>query len=81
MVIGKISIKPTDHYLLYHADVSWDLVIKTILSPTKTRINKRKGKDRYTYIKYFKEFTIELHVKKDLIEDIIWVINAFKMER
>ncbi len=81
MVIGKISIKPTKHYLLYHADVSWDLVIKTILSPTKTRMNKRQGKDRFTYIKYFKEFIIELHVKKDPVEDSIWVINAFKMER
>ncbi|MDP1695204.1 MAG: hypothetical protein Q8L34_06730 [Candidatus Woesearchaeota archaeon] len=81
MVIGKISIKPTDHYLLYHADVSWDLVVKTILSPKKSRLNKRKGKDRYTYIKYFKEYIIELHVKKDRVEDIIWVINAFKMER
>lgn len=81
MGIGKISIKPTQHYLIYHADVRWDLVIKTVLSPTKTRTNKRKSKDRFTYIKYFKEFVIELHVKKDMGEEIIWVINAFKMER
>ena len=81
MVIGKISIKPTEHYMLYKDDVSSDLVFKTILSPTKSRINKRKGKDRYTYIKFFKEYTIELHVKKEMVEDIIWVINAFKMER
>ncbi|MBI2672434.1 hypothetical protein HYX16_05870 [Candidatus Woesearchaeota archaeon] len=81
MAITKVGIKPTKHYFLYHADVSWDLVIKTILSPTKSRLNKRKGKDRFTYIRYFKDFVIELHVKKDVIEDTIWVINAFKMRR
>ncbi|MBU2634413.1 MAG: hypothetical protein KJ674_04150 [Nanoarchaeota archaeon] len=81
MIVTKISIRPTKHYFLYHADVSWDLVIKTILSPTKSKLNKRKGKDRFTYIRYFKDFVIEVHVKKDTIENIIWVINAFKMGR
>ena len=81
MVIGKLSIRPTEHYLLYHSDVSWNLVIGTILSPTKVRPNKRLGKDRFTYIKYSKEFVIEVHVKRDLIEDVIWVINAFKIRR
>lgn len=46
MSISKISIRPTKHYLLEHADVSWDLVINTVLSPSKSRPNKRKGKDR-----------------------------------
>ena len=81
MVITKLNIRPTKHYLLYHTDVSWDLVIRTILSPTKSRLNKRKGKDRFTYIKYFKDFVIEVHIKIDQIENIIWVINAFKMRR
>ena len=81
MPIGRISIKPTKHYLLEHSDVSWELVIKTILSPNTSRVNKRKGKDRFTYIKYFKEFMIEVHVKKDDQEELIWVINAFKHGR
>ena len=81
MTIGKISIRPTKHYILHHLDVEWDLVIKTILSPTKTRLNKRHGKNRFTYIKKFKKFVIELHVEKDPIENIIWVINAFKIRR
>lgn len=76
-----ISIRPTKHYLLEHSDVSWDLVIKAILSPSKSRLNKRKGKDRFTYIKYFKGFVIEVHVKQDQVENTIWVINAFKMGR
>lgn len=81
MIITKSSIRPTKHYFLYHSDVSWDLVIKTILSPTKSRLNKRKGKDRFTYIKYFKDYIVEIHVKQDMIENIIWIINAFKMRR
>jgi len=81
MVIGKISLRPTKHYLLHHLDVSWDLVIKTILSPHKSRLNKRKGKDRFTYVKYFNALVIEVHAKKDNIENIIWVINAFKHGR
>ncbi|MBI2499794.1 hypothetical protein HYV88_06120 [Candidatus Woesearchaeota archaeon] len=82
MIIGKISIKPTEHYLKYHsAEVRWDLVVKTILSPTKCRLNKRRGKNRFTYIKRFKKYVIELHVEKDPIEEIVWVINAFKIWR
>ena len=81
MIIGKLSIRPTKHYLLYHTDISWDLVIKTILSPTKSRLNKRKGKDRFTYIKYFKDYIVEVHIKKDQIEGIVWVINAFRIRR
>jgi len=81
VIIGKISIKPTDHYDLYHSDVGWHLVIKTILSPSKVHPNKRHGKQRYTYIKRFKKYVIEVHTEKDPIEDIIWVINAFKIGR
>lgn len=81
MIIGKISIRPTTHYLQNHADVDWDLVIMAILSPTKTHPNKRLGKDRFTYIKKFKEYVIEVHTKNDEIEQKIWVINAFKVER
>lgn len=40
MTIGKISIKPTQHYKLYHSEVEWDLVIRTILSPNKTKPNR-----------------------------------------
>ena len=78
MTIGKISIKPTKHYQLYHLDVEWDLVVTTILSPTKTHLNKRLGKDRFTYIKSFKKFIIEVHTKNDEVNEIVWVINAFK---
>ena len=81
MTIGKISIKPTKHYILHHSDVEWDLVIATILSPTKTRPNKREGKNRFTYIKRFKKYVIEVHVERDFVEDTIWVINAFKIRR
>lgn len=81
MTIGKISIRPTKHFHLYHSDVEWDLVIGTILSPTKTRQNKRHGKNRFTYIKRFKKYVIEVHIERDFIEDIIWVINAFKVWR
>ena len=56
-------------------------MIRTILSPDKTSLNKRKGKDRFTYIKYFKKHVIEIHVKIDKINNEIWVINAFKMGR
>ena len=81
MIITKLCIKPTNHYIENHSDVSWDLVIRTILSPDKTSLNKRKGKDRFTYIKYFKKHVIEIHVKIDKINNEIWVINAFKMGR
>ena len=81
MIIGKISIKPTKHYLLEHSDVEWDLVVIVILSPTKTHLNKRLGKDRFTYTKRFKKFVVEVHTKNDEINSIIWVINAFKTRR
>ena len=81
MTIGKISIKPTKHYLLHHSGVEWDLVITTILSPAKTRQDKRHGKNHFTYIKKFKEFVIEIHSEKNPIDDVIWVINAFKIRR
>ena len=78
MFNGKISIRPTDHYKLEHSDVDWNLVIKTILSPTKTHPNKRYGKDRFTYVKVFQDFYVEIHTKNDYVNNIIWVINAFK---
>jgi hypothetical protein len=62
-------------------DVEWDLVIATVLSPTKTHPNKRLGKDRFTYVKKFKKFVIEVHTKNDAVENKIWVINAFKTQR
>ena len=77
MQIGKGSIRPTGHYILEHSDVSWDLIVKTILSPVKIHL----GKDRFTYIKKFKKFVIEAHTKNDEMENEIWVINAFKIER
>lgn len=79
-MVTKLGIKPTHHYLEFHSDVDWDLVVATVLSPTKSRLNKRRGKDRYTYIKRFRKFVIELHVKRDRNGNI-WVINAFKIER
>lgn len=81
MGIGKISIRPTQHYLLYHADVDWELVITTILSPNKTHPNARHGKNRWTYIKLFKNYVVEIHAEKDPVDEIIWVINAFKVQR
>ena len=81
MTIGKISIKPTKHYQLYHLDVEWDLVVTTILSPTKTHLNKRLGKDRFTYIKSFKKFVVEVHTKIDEVNEKVWVINVFKNRR
>lgn len=81
MSIGKISIRPTQHYFMYHADVDWELVITTILSPTKTHPNIRHGKNRWTYIKAFKNYVVEIHAEKDPVDEIIWVINAFKVQR
>ncbi|MFH1316918.1 MAG: hypothetical protein ABII01_05350 [Candidatus Woesearchaeota archaeon] len=81
MDFGKISIKPTKHFLLEHSDVEWDLVVITILLPTKTHPNARQGKDRFTYIKKYKKFVIEVHTKNDEINGLIWVINAFKVRR
>jgi hypothetical protein len=81
MLVGKSSILPTKHYLLNHSDVKWDLVVLTILSPTKIRPNLRYGKDRFTYIKRFSKFVVELHVKRDDVDCLVWVINAFLVER
>ncbi|MFH1181326.1 MAG: hypothetical protein V1702_00030 [Candidatus Woesearchaeota archaeon] len=81
MIVGKTNIRPTTHYLIYHSDVEWDIVIATRLTPTKSHPNRRLGKDRFTHTKVFKEFIIEIHTKEDEINDIIWVINAFKMVR
>lgn len=81
MTIGKISIKPTEHYWQYYSDVDWEQVIRTILSPTKVHPNKRHGKNRWTYIKAYKDYIIEIHAEKDQIDEIIWVINAFKVMR
>ena len=76
-MIGKISIIPSKHYLLDHSDVEWGLVINTIISPSKTMLNKRYGKQRITYIKNFKSFKIKIHAEKTINNEII-VINAFK---
>lgn len=81
MTIGKISIRPTKHYQIHHSDVEWDLIVTTILSPNRVRPSKRHGKNRFTYIKRFKKFIIEIHTERDFVEDIIWVINAFKIRR
>lgn len=81
MSIGKISIIPTNHYLEYHSDVDWCLVILTILSPDKTHPNKRHGKNRFTYIKRFRKYIIEVHIEKDNVESKIYVINAFQMDK
>ncbi len=76
MKINKLSIRPTVHYLTYHSDIGWDLVIQTIISPTKVMADSRYGKDRITYIKQTKNRTIKIHAKRDECEEIIWVINA-----
>ncbi|MFH1072367.1 MAG: hypothetical protein V1743_02975 [Nanoarchaeota archaeon] len=81
MQIGKVSIKPTRHYLEEHAEVEWDMVISTILSPSKTHPNLRLGKDRFTYIKKFKKYMIEVHTRNDELTGTVWIINAFKIMR
>jgi len=74
-----IKVRPTTHYLRYHSDVDWELVVRTILSPDKTRAERITN--RYTYIKRFEKFTIEIHCEYQLEELTMRVINAFKMER
>ena len=76
-MVTKSSIKPTPHYLRYHSDVEWDLVIRTVLSPSKVR--KERIEDRYTYVKKFKKFVVEVHA--EVKGQIVWIINAFKMRR
>ena len=75
--VGKNVIRPTKHYLKKHSDVPWDLVVLTILSPTRALKNKRAGKDRFTHIRKFKDYIIKVHVKIDHNQNV-WVINAFK---
>jgi len=78
MDVNKASIRPTPHYLNFHSDVDWDLVVLSILSPTKTLPDKRFGKNRFTYIrKCGKGYIIKVHVEKDS-DNTFWVINAFK---
>lgn len=74
-----IKVRPTKHYLRFHSDVDWELVIRTVLSPDKTR--KERVANRYTYVKRFKKFAVEVHAEYSAEELTIWVINAFKMER
>ncbi len=81
MTIGKISIRPTLHFTEHHVNVDWEFVVATILSPTSTHPNARLGKDRFTYIKKYKKFSVEIHTKNDYEQETIWVINAFKNER
>ena len=78
MEVSKASIRPTQHYLRFHSDVDWDLVVGTILSPTKTLADKRYGKKRFTYIKRTRKCMIKVHVEKDPVNNTFWVINAFK---
>ncbi|MFH0837257.1 MAG: hypothetical protein V1870_03960 [Candidatus Aenigmatarchaeota archaeon] len=73
------KIRPTQHYLENHSDVDWEFVVRTVLSPDKTRLEKIQN--RYTYVKRFKKYVIELHVEHNDKEMTIWIINAFKMER
>ncbi|MEK6973465.1 MAG: hypothetical protein AABW72_05505 [archaeon] len=79
MIVSKVTIRPTQHYLAFHDNVPWDLVVVTILSPNKIRLNSQYGKNRFTFVKIFGDFATEVHIKKD--ENFIWVINAFRMRR
>ena len=81
MNFGKTSIKPTFHYLTFHSDVEWHLVVTAVMCPTKTHANKRHGKNRVTYIRASRKRIVEIHAEKDEINQVIWIINAFKMER
>lgn len=74
-----IKVKPTGHYLKYHSDVDWELVVRTVLSPNKTR--QERIENRYTYVKRFEKFAVEVHCEYSVEELTMWVINAFKMER
>ena len=78
--VARSVIRPTRHYLEHHSDVGWEMVLLTVLSPSRTRPNTRLGEGRYTYIKYFKRSVIEVHVRVDN-EENVWVINAFQHPR
>jgi len=81
MNIGKTNLIPTQHYIEFHSDVEWNLVFQTMVSPTKIFPNKRRGKNRYTYIKIYKKFIIELHVEYSKNKDEVYIINAFMMPK
>lgn len=74
-----LKVRPTKHYLRYHIDVDWELVVRTVLSPDKIR--RGKLKNRYTYVKKFRKWVVEVHTEYSLEELTMWVINAFKMAR
>jgi len=80
-VIGKRSIFPTNHFIIHHSDVEWDLVLNTVLCASKSWCNRRYGKNRFTYVKKYKKFVIEVHAQKDEVNQLLWIINAFKMPR
>ncbi len=71
---------PTKHYEERHSDVEWELVLATLLTPTRWRPNRRRGKGRYTYEKEFDGFAVEVHIKIE-VDGTAWVINAFKNRR
>jgi len=72
-----IKVRPTSHYIKYHSDVEWELVIRTVLSPNKVR--EERIQNRYTFVKRFRKFFIEVHAEYSDKELVIYVINAFKM--
>jgi hypothetical protein len=62
------DIRPTEHYLEYHADVPWETIYRIVLS---TKNPRRKG-DKY-------EIEAEgVYLLIELREGIAWVINAKK---
>lgn len=79
MHTSKRSIRPTVHYLKYHSDVDWELVVLTLLSPTKTQ--KQRIANRYEVVRAFKKKVVTLHVERDDKQNAIWVINAFVRNR
>jgi hypothetical protein len=77
---GRSSVRPTHHFLEHHADVEWELVVLTIVCPTRWYPTPRIGKNRYTFIRIAKKHIIEIHASIDG-DGNAWVINAFKKER
>ena len=74
-----LKLRPTDHYTKYHSDVDWELVARTVLSPNKVR--RERMQNRYTYMKRFRKFVVEVHAEYSEEELAIYVINAFKMPK
>ncbi|MBI4174579.1 MAG: hypothetical protein HY517_02950 [Candidatus Aenigmarchaeota archaeon] len=74
-----IKVRPTDHYIRNHSDVEWELVVRTVLSPNKVRAERIQN--RFTYVKRFKKFVVEIHAEYSDLELAIYVINAFKMPK